>query len=41
MHISKKILVVLGGSALVVTMASCGGGSAGSTSGDTLTVGIK
>ena len=42
MHISKKILVALAGSALAATMASCGGGGgAGSTSGDTLTVGIK
>ena len=42
MHISKKILVLVAGSALAATMTSCGGGgSAGSTSGDTLTVGIK
>src|SRR5215216_7363078 len=41
MHISKKILTVAAGSALVLTMASCGGGQAGSTAGETLTVGIK
>ena len=41
MHISKRTLVVLAGAALAGTMASCGGGSTGGTSGDTLTVGIK
>ena len=42
MHISKKILAVAAGSALALTMASCGGGGgAGSTAGDTITVGIK
>ena len=41
MHISKKILAVAAGSALALTMASCGGGDAGSTTGDTLNIGIK
>ena len=41
MHISKKILAVAAGSALTLTMASCGGGDAGSTTGDTLNIGIK
>ena len=41
MHISKKILAVAAGSALALTMASCGGGDAGSTAGDTITIGIK
>jgi glutamate transport system substrate-binding protein len=41
MHISKKILAVAAGSALALTMASCGGGGAGSTAGDTITIGIK
>ena len=43
MHISKKILAVAAGSALALTMASCGGdgGGAGSTTGDTINIGIK
>src|SRR4029450_7380342 len=41
MHISKKILAVAAVSALALTMASCGGGDAGSTTGDTLNIGIK
>src|SRR5215212_9450121 len=41
MHISKKVLALAAGSALALTMASCGGGDAGSTAGDTLTIGIK
>lgn len=43
MHISKKILAAAAGSALAFAMASCagGGGGAGSTTGDTLTIGIK
>src|SRR5215207_233740 len=41
MHISKKVLALAAGSALALTMASCGGGEAGSTAGDTITVGIK
>jgi glutamate transport system substrate-binding protein len=41
MHISKKILAMAAASALVLSMASCGGGEAGSTAGDTLTIGIK
>jgi glutamate transport system substrate-binding protein len=41
MHISKKILAVAAGSALALTMASCGGGGAGSTAGETITIGIK
>ena len=32
MHISKKILAIAAGSAVALTMASCGGGEAGSTS---------
>jgi glutamate transport system substrate-binding protein len=41
MHISKKILAVAAGSALALTMASCGGGDAGSTAGETINIGIK
>ena len=42
MHISKKILAVAAGSAVALTMASCGGGGgAGSTTGDTINIGIK
>jgi glutamate transport system substrate-binding protein len=42
MHISKKILAIAAGSALALTMASCGGGGgAGSTTGDTINIGIK
>ena len=43
MHISKKILAAAAGSALALAMASCGGGGggAGSTTGDTITIGIK
>ncbi len=42
MHIQKtKILAAAASAALAVTLAGCGGGSAGSTEGDTLTVGIK
>ena len=41
MHISRKILAVAAGSALALTMASCGGGDAGSTTGDTINIGIK
>src|SRR5215204_5928682 len=41
MHISKKVLALAAGSALALTMASCGGGGAGSTAGDTITIGIK
>jgi len=41
MHVSKTIFVALAGSALVLTMAACGGGGAGSTTGDTMTIGIK
>jgi glutamate transport system substrate-binding protein len=41
MHISKKIFAAAAGSALALTMASCGGGGAGSTTGDTINIGIK
>jgi glutamate transport system substrate-binding protein len=41
MHISKKTLAMAAASALVLSMASCGGGDAGSTAGDTITIGIK
>ena len=42
MHIAKKILAVAAGSAVALTMASCGGGDgAGSTTGDTINIGIK
>lgn len=42
MHISKKILAIAAGSAVALTMASCGGGGgAGSTTGDTINIGIK
>jgi glutamate transport system substrate-binding protein len=42
MHISKRILAAAAGSALALTMASCGGGGdAGSATGDTITIGIK
>ena len=40
MHINKKILAAMAGSALALTMVSCGGG-AGSATGDTVTIGIK
>ena len=39
--IRSKILALAAGAALSVTMAACGGGGAGSTGGDTLTIGIK
>jgi glutamate transport system substrate-binding protein len=42
MHISKKILAIAAGSAVALIMASCGGGGgAGSTTGDTINIGIK
>jgi glutamate transport system substrate-binding protein len=42
MHIStRRILAAAAGSALALTMASCGGGQAGSTTGDTINIGIK
>jgi glutamate transport system substrate-binding protein len=42
MYISKRILAAAAGSALALTMASCGGGGdAGSAAGDTITIGIK
>jgi glutamate transport system substrate-binding protein len=41
MQIHGKILAVAAGAALTLTMAACGGGGAGSTGGDTLTIGIK
>jgi glutamate transport system substrate-binding protein len=40
MQIRSKILALAAGTALAITMAACGGG-AGSTGGDTLTIGIK
>ena len=40
MHISKKILAVAAGSALTLAIVH-GGGDAGSTTGDTLNIGIK
>jgi glutamate transport system substrate-binding protein len=39
--IRSKILALAAGAALAITMAACGGGGAGSTGGDTLTIGIK
>jgi glutamate transport system substrate-binding protein len=39
--IRSKIMMLAVGAALTVSMAACGGGGAGSTSGDTLTIGIK
>ncbi len=39
--IRTKILALAAGAALAVTMAACGGGGAGGTAGDTLTIGIK
>jgi glutamate transport system substrate-binding protein len=41
MQIRSKILALAAGAALAITMAACGGGGAGSTGGDTLTIGIK
>ena len=42
MQISKKILAAAAGSALAFAMTSCGGGGgAGSTTGDSITIGIK
>ena len=42
MQIRSKIVALVAGAALALTMAACGGGGgAGSTAGDTLTIGIK
>ena len=41
MQIRSKIMALAAGAALAVTMAACGGGEAGGTAGDTLTIGIK
>ena len=42
MQIRSKIVALAAGAALAITMAACGGdGGAGSTAGDTLTIGIK
>ena len=41
MQIRSKIVALAAGAALAITMAACGGGGAGSTGGDTLTIGIK